>query len=155
MKQLKMGRIGLIAAFAFIVSSAFCAKPPQSGNADLVTTDAFIKIKCDDTTCTVKKVTIYIENEGTADASTTLQYWLSSDDVFSPGTDTLLHTVATGKIKAGKIKKRTLGGGLLKHANASSGQYVIVVLDEGNTVDEGATGGEDNNVSAHVIPGIV
>jgi hypothetical protein len=153
MENRLVGRIGIIAAFGFAVSSAFASKPPQTGNADLVTTNITFKLKCDATTCTVNNLSVYIENQGTADAgNSSVQYWLSTDDVLSTDTDALIHTVSTGKIKAGKIKKRTLGGGLLKQAQANSGEYVIVVLDSAAVVDEGASGGEDNNVSAHMIP---
>jgi hypothetical protein len=86
----------------------------------------------------------------TANPLSRVEFYLSDDTVLTTATDevttvadTLLHSVSLGAVKSGKTKKRTLGGGHLKQANAVSGQYVIALVDSDNVLSETL---ESNNV---------
>ena len=149
MIQFSFKQMGLASAMAALCATAF-ATPPGSGTPDLHATTMSFKTKCDATTCTVKNLTVLIENQGSGDAANaTLDYYLSDDNVLTTETDTFVHRVSLGKVKAGKIKKRTLGGGLLKQHSAGSGQYVFVVIDADNSLVETD---DTNNTYGQVIP---
>jgi subtilase family serine protease len=143
----------ILALLGVIAATAAFAKP-STGTPDLLVSGITFKTKCDATTCTVNNVTTYVSNVGEGDAdSSKLEYYLSNDDVLttdplSPDADVFIHAVSMGKVKAGKIKKRTLGGGLLKQANMTMGQYLFVVLDADQQVTELS---EDNNTTGVVI----
>ncbi|MGI8905253.1 MAG: CARDB domain-containing protein [Candidatus Sumerlaeaceae bacterium] len=130
-----LSRFGLIIGCGLFAGSA--AAQPVAGTPDLQTTSITFKTKCKETTCTIKNVTTLIENIGTGDAAnTSLDYYLSADNILTTETDTFVHRVSLGKVKAGKTKKRTLGGGLLKQHNVVSGQYLFVVIDADGTLVE-------------------
>lgn len=138
--------VGSIVAIASIAS----AVPPSSGDPDLQATSMTFKTKCNTTTCTVKNLTVLITNNGTGDASNaSLDYYLSDDSTLTTETDTFVHRVALGKVKAGKTRKRTLGGGLLKQHDAGSGDYVFVVIDADGVTSET---NENNNTFGAPIP---
>jgi len=85
---------------------------------------------------------LIVQNIGTARAPTSfVRYYLSSDGTFDSG-DTLLKQVATGKVKPGKHKKRTLSA-KLPAGESATGEFVIAVVDADNTVAEC---NESNNV---------
>ncbi|MGI8905750.1 MAG: CARDB domain-containing protein [Candidatus Sumerlaeaceae bacterium] len=119
--------------------------------ADLTGVSIVFKTKCDATTCTVNNLTLTVRNQGGDDAKNSrVEFYLSDDttltttpDELSSTTDSLIHRVALGTVKAKKTKKRTVGGGLLKQLAAHSGQYVIALLDADNTTSES---NELNNV---------
>jgi subtilase family serine protease len=136
-----------LAALAILASPALLtAKRPGTGVAlpDLTGDSIAFRSHCSATTCTVNNLTLIVRNEGTGDASNTrVDFYLSDDtsltttpDTLSSTTDTLLHTVALGTVKAHQFKKRTLGGGLLKQNAAHAGQYVIALLDADNETTE-------------------
>lgn len=142
-------QLALFAGCVLALASTAIATPPTSGTPDLQATSMTFKTKCNDTTCTVKNLTVLIANNGTGDASnTSLDYYLSDDNNLTTETDTFVHRVSLGKVKAGKTKRRTLGGGLLKQHNAVSGQYVFVVIDADNTLAE--TDDSNNTFSAPI-----
>jgi uncharacterized repeat protein (TIGR01451 family) len=86
---------------------------------------------------------LIVQNIGTVDApSSFVRFYLSADDEFDAG-DTLLKQVATGTVKLGKPKKKTLSAKLATGVSGS-GQFVIAVIDADNTVVE-------CNESNHII----
>jgi subtilase family serine protease len=109
-------------------------------------------------TTAVNNMTLTVKNEGDVDAKNSrVEFYLSDDatltttpDALSSTTDSLIHRVALGTVKAGKLKKRTLGGGLLKQLSATSGQYVIAVVDADNTTSE--TNEANNVVASDPLP---
>jgi hypothetical protein len=142
-------KAGVAAVCLGLISAAF-AVPPVPGPVDLTVTDITSKTKCDDTTCTIKNLTVLIQNTGTGDAANAaLDYYVSADNTLTTETDRFVHRVSLGKIKAGKTKKRTLGGGLLKQANAVSGQFIFAVIDADNTLAES---NDNNNIFSVQIP---
>ncbi len=127
-----------------------------TGVCDLSGTAMTFKQKCKDNSCQVSSVTFTALNAGTGDANCTVSFYLSNDAAlaFPPAPadsngDKLIQTVSLGKIKAAANKKRTLGGGLLKQANAVAGQYIIAVVN--TTQDCGETNTANNTYSA-LIP---
>jgi hypothetical protein len=92
------------------------------------------KVKNEVQSCKVKG-TLNVQNAGTAAAPTSfVRYYLSDDATFDEG-DTLLKQVATGTVKLGKPKKRTLSAKLPVGVNGS-GKYIIAVIDADDTVVE-------------------
>jgi hypothetical protein len=82
--------------------------------------------------CKVKGQLI-VQNIGCVNAPTSfVRYYLSSDGV---QTNTFLKQVATGTVKLGKPKKKTLSAKLAADVNGS-GQFIIAVIDADNTVVE-------------------
>jgi subtilase family serine protease len=116
----------------------------SSGDPDLVGQSITFKSHCNATTCTVNNLTLVVKNQGGGDAGNSrVEFYLSDDttltttpDELSSSTDSLIHRVSLGTVKANKTKRRTVGGGLLKQLSSHSGQYVIAVLDADNTTSE-------------------
>lgn len=116
----------------------------STGDADLVGQSITFRTHCNATTCTVNNLTLVVKNEGAGDApNTRVAFYLSDDttlttaaDELSSTTDSLIHKVALGTVKAHHTKRRTVGGGLLKQLASHSGQYVIALLDADNTTSE-------------------
>lgn len=112
--------------------------------ADLVGQSITFKSHCDATTCSVNNLTLVVKNQGDSDApNSSVEFYLSDDttlttasDQLSTTTDSLIHGVSLGSVKAHATKKRTVGGGLLKQLSSHSGQYVIALLDADNTTSE-------------------
>jgi hypothetical protein len=99
------------------------------------------KTKADGMHCKGKGKLI-VQNIGTADAPTSfIRYYLSDNAIFDAGY-ALLKQHATGAVKVGKIKKRTLSGQLPVGVSAS-GKFIIAVIDADNTVAECD---ENNNI---------
>jgi len=69
-----------------------------------------------------------------------IQYYLSSDGV---ATNMFLKQQATGKLKPGKSRKRTLNAKLPVGVDDRSSQFLIAVIDADNTVGECD---KDNNI---------
>jgi len=93
------------------------------------------------TKCKVKG-TLLVSNIGCVAAPTSfVRYYLSDDAVFDAG-DTLLKQQATGTVKVGKPKKRTLSA-QLPSGMSGSGKFIIAVLDANHTVAECD---ENNNI---------
>jgi len=99
------------------------------------------KTKKDGVHCKVK-VRLVVRNVGATNApSSFVRYYLSSDNHFD-AEDLLLKQQATGTVKLGKPKKRTLSAKLPVGVNGS-GQFILAVIDADNTVAEC---NEGNNV---------
>ena len=76
-----------------------------------------------------------MQNIGTIGAPGSLiRYYLSNDDRLNAG-DTLLKQQATGAVKLGHLKKRTLSYWFPTDVS-EAGQFIIVVMDAGEFVDE-------------------
>ena len=111
---------------------------------DLEATSLSVKSKTRNLVTSINNVTVSLKNIGDADApNSQITYYLSLDDVLTtqvdalnPTVDTVLHTQSLGKVKAGKTKKSTLGGGHLKQAGATQGNYIIAVVDSKNNITE-------------------
>jgi len=112
---------------------------------DLVGERITLKYKCKDTSCTVQNFTLYVENAGDTRAKNSrIEYYLSDDttlttfseDEATTPTDKILHRHSLGNLHAGRTKKKTVGGGLLKQRKAQTGQYIIALLDADNTTSE-------------------
>jgi subtilase family serine protease len=102
---------------------------------------------CTDTTkgskCAIKG-TFFVQNIGEGDAeSAFVKYYLSEDNVFDGG-DTFLSSASVGKIIAGTVIPKTFNRSFA--AGASSGKYIIAVVDADNTVAES---NENNNNIAY------
>lgn len=114
------------------------------GAADLVGQSITFRSHCNATTCTVNNLTLVVKNQGDGDApNTRVEFYLSDDttlttapDELTSTTDSLIHRVALGTVKAHHTKRRTVGGGLLKKLSSHSGQYVIALLDADNDTSE-------------------
>ncbi len=92
------------------------------------------KVKTTGTTCKVKGPLV-VQNNGTSDAPRSfVRYYLSTDNQFDV-TDTLLKQVATGTVKHGRPKKKTLSARLPIDVSGS-GKFIIAVIDADNTVAE-------------------
>jgi hypothetical protein len=118
--------------FTVTVSAGACTCPDLTGTwSNLVQT---CKTKNAGPQCKVKG-RLLVSNIGCVDASTSfLRYYLSDDSEYDAG-DTLLKQQATGTVKVGKIKKRTLSAQL--PANVSgTGKFIIAVLDADHTLAE-------------------
>jgi subtilase family serine protease len=70
-----------------------------------------------------------------------VRFSLSDDGKYNEGVDIYLNQVATGTIKAGKSKTRTLSYNF-STGETASGKYVMAVIDADNTVEES---NESNN----------
>lgn len=131
---------GLILAAA--PALALAKRPVAGGTPDLSPASIELKVKCKETSCTVKNFRLYVDNIGDGDAKNSrIHYFLSDDTSLSTETDVLIHQHSLGAIKAGKTKKKTVGGGVLKNAGAVPGQYVIALVD----ADEQTTETDENN----------
>jgi uncharacterized repeat protein (TIGR01451 family) len=89
---------------------------------------------------------IIVQNLGTQDAPTSfVKFYVSDDDQFDDpalgGNDSLLKQVATGTVKLGKPKIKTLSVNM--RGECFTGKFIIAVIDAGHTVAEC---NEDNNV---------
>lgn len=90
-----------------------------------------------------------IQNIGNWDAlSSFVRFYLSDDNTYDGG-DTFLKQVATGKIKKGKSKNRTLSYSFPLGVTVS-GKYIIAVIDADNTVVEANE--TNNNITYGPIP---
>ncbi len=130
--------LGLVSTAAFAVVQA----------PDLAVQSVVTKNKCDstETTCVIQNLTIYVANNGSADAGkSTMELWLSDDTTLSTDTDTLIKRVAVPKIKQNFNCKRNFGGGLFKKLNLHGTQYFIAVVDSNHVVQES---NESNNTIA-------
>ncbi len=146
--------IAVAAALVAVVGSADAAKGPKPGKPgkpgvtvglpDLSGESISFKTKCNGTTCTLNNLTFVVRNSGDGDMpNSSVSFYLSSDAVLTtetselnPIADNLIRIQSLGKVKAGKTKKRTLGGGLLKKLGAIQGQYIIAVVDSNQSVLE-------------------
>lgn len=149
------GKSLLVAVAVALVPAVGLAKRPGTVGPDdapdLTGRSISFRVKCKETSCTVNNLTLTVDNDGSADApNTRVEFYLSDDatytttpDELSPTVDRLIHRQALGTVKARKFKKRTVGGGLLKKAQATTGQYVIAVLDADEQTSETD---ESNNV---------
>lgn len=118
-----------------------------------------IKAKSKQGTTSVNNFTLWLINQGNQDASNSrVEFYLSDDAVLTTQTnvmdplttvDQLIHTQALGKVKAGRTKKRTVGGGLLKQLSATSGQYIFAVIDADDDLLEAD---EQNNILFDQLP---
>lgn len=145
------------AAFALAVSAGSAdakkgQKGPNNGGGgivvfggpDLVGESIQFKIKCKQGLCQLNNFRLMVKNQGDVDMpNSRVEFWLSDDTLLDTITDpetflsdTLIHTQSLGKIKAGKTKKRTVGGGHLKQLGAVSGQHIIAVVNPGGVVPE-------------------
>jgi hypothetical protein len=133
----------LVCAVASLCTYGYAGPVPPS--ADLAGTTITLKLKCTaEGGCNVKNATFVFQNAGVVDADNSfVEFWLSDDTTLSTDTDTLVHRVATGKVKAGKSKKKTMGGGLLQQFTMN--KHILGVLDADHTVGES---NENNNVFA-------
>ncbi len=88
-----------------------------------------------------------IQNVGTLNApSSFVRFYLSTDGVYNEGSDPFLKQVATGTVKMGKSKAKTLS----YRGEPAWGKYVIAVIDADKTVEES---NESNNyVVSEQIP---
>jgi hypothetical protein len=124
-------------------------KPGTSelGIADLAGSAITFKVKTKPTGSQINNFTLWVDNLGDADAQNSrVEFWLSDDNVLTTSVDplatipvavdTLIHTQSLGKIKAGRSKKRTVGGGHLKKLVLLPGQSIFAVVDADNTVVE-------------------
>jgi hypothetical protein len=92
---------------------------------------------------------LFVRNIGQQEAKTSfVRYYLSDNSDFE-NSDTFLKQVATGKIKAGKSKDRTISYSF-KAGNSATGKYIIAVIDAGNTVAEADE--TNNNISFGPLP---
>lgn len=146
--------VALVPAYSIAKKPVKPGKPGSGiGAPDLTGKSITFKTKCTETSCTVNNLTLTVENAGDADAKNSrVEFYLSDDatytttpDELSPTVDKLVHRQALGTVKAGKFKKRTVGGGLLKKGQTvpTTGKYVIAVLDADNDTSES---NELNNV---------
>lgn len=150
---MKLWNVGIFSAVAFALPLAAQAKKPGSvpGTPDLAGAGIVVKSKSNATTSTINNLTLLIDNNGSGDAANSrVEFYLSDDttltttpDELTSVTDTLIHSQSVGTVKANRTKKRTLGGGLLKKAGATTNQHVIAVLDSTNLLEESD---ETNNV---------
>jgi pimeloyl-ACP methyl ester carboxylesterase len=122
-----------------------------SGNGpDLTGEWKSLNKSCNNTTqgirCKIKSK-FNIKNIGTMDAgSSFVRYYLSDDNTFDEG-DTFLKQVATGKIKAGKIKIKSFNYNF-DYGITISDKYIIAVIDAYNTVAE--TDETNNNIEISI-----
>ena len=154
---MRMSLAGAAICALLFTATAQAKKPgtvPVIG-PDLAGTSISVKTKCTPTTCSVNNLTVNVRNLGDADApNTRISFYLSADDVLTTQSDGMnvvdipLHTQSLGTVKAGKTKKRTLGGGLLKKAGYVGGSYIFVVLDSDDTLVEAD---ETNNTISKII----
>ena len=157
---MKLGLSALCALLVVGASASLQAKPPvTSGNIDLAV-DSFTsktKTKTKNEVTSLKNVTVYVSNLGDTDAKKArIDWYVSADDILTTATDnettpadTLVHSQAIGTVKPGKLKKRTLGGGLLKNMDYDSSSSLFVVLDSTYVLDET---NEENNVDSTPLP---
>lgn len=77
-----------------------------------------------------------IQNIGNRDApSSQVSVYLSDDDKYDRGAETVLKPITTGKIPAGATKSKNLSFNLPVGMTAS-GKYIIAVIDEANVINE-------------------
>jgi len=81
-----------------------------------------------------------IQNVGTVNApSSFVRFYRSDDEVYNEGADSFLKQVATGTIKVGKSKSKTLSYSFPLRETVT-GDYIIAVIDADNTVEEADEG---------------
>ena len=171
-----------VAALVFAVGSADAKKPNKPGNGngnpnttvpgtDLVPVSMNFKVKNKQGVNQINNFSFYIANIGDTGApNSRVDFYLSADSLFSPVDDplnpadvpdVLIHSQSLGKVKAGKSKKRTVGGGHLKQIQAGLGDvplsgYIIAVIDSTNvlleTGDPILLDGETNNTINYALP---
>jgi len=142
----------LVAVLSALGGLMFAVPTQANAAVDLEGTTITVKAKCTSgSTCKIKNVTLLVQNNGDEDTSNSrVAFYLSDDTVLTTETDTLLHESALGKVKVGKAKKRTLGGGVIKKAGAVSGKYIIGVADSTEVLAE--TNELNNNVASEPLP---
>ena len=128
------------------------ATPSLSSGPDLTGTWTTLIQTCNSSGKSVKckiKGKLSVWNIGQQEAKTSfVRYYLSDNSDFE-SSDTFLKQVATGKIKAGKSKDRTISYSF-KAGNSATGKYIIAVIDAGNTVAEADE--TNNNISFGPLP---
>jgi uncharacterized delta-60 repeat protein len=122
--------------------------PPVSVNPDLTGEWVSLTQVCKNSTkgerCKIKG-TLNIRNIGTVDAlSSSMKFYLSGDEKYDEDADEFVKQMATGKVKAGKSKRKRLNYSYRRTAPASH-KYLLAVIDADNTVDEID---ESNNIPA-------
>ena len=89
---------------------------------------------------------VQLANIGNVDAKgATVKLYLGSDAMLNQSVQ-LLKSIGTGKLKAGQSRRKTFK---LKITGNAKSNYVIAVVDSGNSVDESL---EINNQSTFQIP---
>ena len=114
------------------------ATPSLSSGPDLTGTWTTLNQTCRNSGTSFKckiKGKLSVQNAGQQEAkSSFVGYYLSDNSDFE-SSDTFLKKAATGKIKAGKSKNKSISYSFPKGSSAS-GKYIIAVIDAGNTVAE-------------------
>ncbi len=168
-----------VAVMIAAAGSADAKKPVTPGGpnvtvqgTDLVPMSMSFKVKSKNGINQINNFSFYIANVGDTDApNSRVEFWLSSDTLFSPVDDplnptdvpdVLIHSQSLGKVKAGKSKKRTVGGGHLKQIQSVLGDVpltgnIIAVIDSTNVVAETIDpllmqDGEANNTIYYALP---
>lgn len=155
MSHSRGGAVAFTCAFSIAVGAATCAA--ASGECDLSGVEITFQQKCKNNPCQVSSLTFTALNAGAGDAAgCSVKFYLSNDSILDlpsgpgdPDADVLIKSLSFGKIKSDGNKKRTLGGGLLKQANAVAGEYIIAVL---TTSGECAESNTVNNSFSALIP---
>jgi len=156
---MKLTASALCALMIVGAGASLQAKPPapSTGAIDLAVDSFTSKTKTKNEVTSLNNVTVYISNLGDTDAKKArIDWYVSADDILTTATDnpttppdTLVHSQAIGTVKPGKLKKRTLGGGLLKKLDFQSGDNLFVVLDSSYVLEETD---EVNNVLSTPLP---
>ena len=81
------------------------------------------------------KGTLAIRNTGNEDARSSYARFYLSDDAAYDEEDRFLSETATGKVKAGKHKNKSLSGSF-PFGISTMGKYIIAVIDADNSVEE-------------------
>jgi hypothetical protein len=81
------------------------------------------------------KGTLTIRNAGNEDAQSSYTRFYLSDDAAYDEEDRFLSETATGKVKAGKHKNKSLSGSF-PFGISTMGKYIIAVIDADNSVEE-------------------
>jgi subtilase family serine protease len=141
----------IVAVYGLLGGLVFAVPSQVSAAVDLEGTTITVKAKCTSDTCKIKNATLLVQNNGDEDTSNSrVAFYLSDDIILTTVTDTLLHESSLGKVKVGKAKKRTLGGGHIKKAGPVSGKYIIAVVDSTDVLAE--TNELNNNFTSEPLP---
>jgi hypothetical protein len=130
------------------ITATFTPSPPSP---DLTGQWNSLEQTCNNTMKGIKckiKGKVNIQNIGQINAKTSyVRFYLSEDEFYDNG-DSYLKQVATGSVKTGKSKNKTLSYSLSTGINAS-GKYILSVIDAYNIIPESD---ETNNVVSGFIP---
>jgi hypothetical protein len=130
------------------ITATFTLSPPSP---DLTGQWTSLEQTCKNTKKGIKckiKGKVNIQNIGQVNAKTSfVRFYLSDDEYYDNG-DSYLKQVATGTVKTGKSKNKSLSYSLSTGINAS-GKYVLAVIDAYDIIPESD---ETNNVVSFFIP---